>query len=238
MLKARYLPWALLCPAAGLAVFLWTTGIRGTIKPLPPEAAASKENGSPGPDPNRRRHYVTPRQLADSDTMVDRAIDGLQALGPDGRRLDWDDLSAGRPVVFFFIKNGCPCTADFEPFFRRVERLYRDAARFAAVIDAETEVARRHTDKLHVPYPVLADPNRQIIRRLRAENGGCVVLLTPQGTIDGFWPGCSADALADLGRRIALLAGLPERPLDVAGMPGSLTTGCPFAKEPKGVLSP
>jgi hypothetical protein len=238
MPKARYLPWALLCPVAGLVVFLWTTGTWGTMKPLPPETATSQERGSPGGDRNRQRHYVTPRQLADSDRMVSRAIDGLHAFGPDGRRLHWDDLSAGRPVVLFFIKNGCPCTADFEPFFQRVERLYRDTARFAAVIDAGISAAHRHAAEQHLPYPVLADPARQIIRRLRAENGGYIVLLTPDGAIDGFWPGCSADALADLGRRIALLAGLPERPLDVAGMPGSLITGCPFAKEPKGRVSP
>jgi hypothetical protein len=32
-----------------------------------------------------------------------------------------------------------------------------------------------------------------------------------------------------LGRRIAALRAVAERPLDVSGMPKVLTTGCPFA---------
>jgi hypothetical protein len=85
---------------------------------------------------------------------------------------------------------------------------------------------------------VLPDPGRRIIRRLRAQNGGYVVLLTADGVIDRFWPGCSADALTDLGRRIARLADVQERPLDVADVPGSLTTGCPFEPEAGGASPP
>ena len=54
-------------------------------------------------------------------------------------------------------------------------------------------------------------------------------LVTADGVIDGLWPGCSADGMSELGRRIARLAGVAERPLDVSDMPGALTTGCPFA---------
>jgi peroxiredoxin len=238
MLKSRYLPWVILTPVTGLAVALWAAGTPGTTKPLPPGPAPLEKPGSRSPDHGGERHYVTPRQLADSNTMVSRALDALQAVGQDGRHLGWDELSAGRPVALVFIKEGCPCTTTFEPFFGRVEKLYRGEARFAAVIDAGTEAARRHASEQHLPYPVLADPERRIIRRLRAENGGYVVLLTADGVIDGFWPGCSADALRDLGRRIARLAGREERPLNVSGMPGSLTTGCPFESEAVRALSP
>ena len=34
--------------------------------------------------------------------------------------------------------------------------------------------------------------------------------------------------MRELGRRIAELGAVTERPIDVAGMPGALTTGCPF----------
>jgi hypothetical protein len=53
-------------------------------------------------------------------------------------------------------------------------------------------------------------------------------LLTPGGVIDGFWPGCTAATMQELGRGIARLTGIGERPLNVSGMPGPLTTGCPF----------
>jgi peroxiredoxin len=179
-------------------------------------------------DHTREKHFVTPRQLADSNAMVSRAADGLEATGHDGRRRRWADLSGGQPVVVVFIKDGCPCSAEFEPFFQRVAALYRGRVRFVGVIDAPVETARQYVAEQHVPYPVLADPDRRIIRRLKAENGGYVALLTAEGVIDGFWPGCTVGTMRELGRRIARLAGVAERPLDVTGMPGPLTTGCPY----------
>jgi hypothetical protein len=160
--------------------------------------------------------------------MVDRAVDGLTATGPDGRPLAWDDLCGGRPLALIFIKDGCPCSAEVEPFFHRVGRLYLGEARFAGVIDAGPDAARRYAAEQGVPHPVLADPARQLIGRFGVETACCVVLLTPDGVIDGSWPGCSADTMQQLGRRVARLAGVEERPLDVTGMPASLTTGCPF----------
>ncbi len=160
--------------------------------------------------------------------MVRSSIESLEAVAQDGRRLIWDRLSEGRPVVLLFVKEGCPCNVEFEPFIRRLERLYGESVRFAGVIDAGPEAARRYAEETHVARPILADPDRRIIGRFRAENGGYIALLTPAGVIDGLWPGCSADGMKELGRRIAQLAGLEERPLDVSDMPGPLTTGCPF----------
>ena len=65
--------------------------------------------------------------------------------------------------------------------------------------------------------------------RIPFDMAGChVVLLTSGGVIDGCWPGCSASTLQQLGRRIARLAGVAERALDVTDVPASLTTGCRF----------
>jgi peroxiredoxin len=160
--------------------------------------------------------------------MVSRLVDGFDVTGQDGRRLWWEDLSAGQPVVLIFVKQDCPCSVQVEPFFQRVERLYHDQVRFASVIDAGVEAARRYAQEQAVPHPVLADPERQLIGCFQAKNACYVVLLTPNHRIDGLWPGCSADTMQQLSRRIAQLAGVKERSLDVSGMPGPLTTGCPF----------
>jgi hypothetical protein len=185
----------------------------------PPQAAADR----PG------THYVTPRQLADANAMLDRnSGEVLQGIGPDSRALGWDELSGGRPVVLVFLKDGCPCSATFAPFIQRVERLYRGTVHFAGVMDAPVETTRRYATEWQLPYPILADPDRRLIRRFQAKNGGYVVLLTPAGVMDGCWPGWSGHVMQELGRRIARLAGVEERPLDVAGMPAALTAGCPF----------
>jgi hypothetical protein len=221
MLAPRYVPWAILTAAAGAVLALAASGALRTR----PAVAAS---GAGGPDHAREKHYVGPRQLADTNALVRREAGELRAAAHDGRVLGWDDLSGGRPLALVFIKAGCPCSVEVEPFFRRVEALYRGEVRFAGVIDGDTDSARRYATEQDVAHPVLADPDKQIVGRFRAKCGCHVVLLTPAGVIDGAWPGCSAETMRQLGRRIALLAGVDERPLDTSGMPTSLTTGCPY----------
>jgi peroxiredoxin len=228
MRNSRYCPWLILGGVGALLLTLWV-GSKGTggATPAAPPGDGEKSVGS-AVDHTREKHFVTPRQLADSNAMLSRAADGLEATGHDGRRRRWAGLSGGQPVVVVFIKDGCPCSPEFEPFFHRVAALYRGRARFVGVIDAPVKAARQYAAEQHVPYTILADPERRIIRRLKAENGGYVALLTAEGVIDGFWPGCSVATMTELGRGIARLAGVAERPLDVTGMPGPLTTGCPF----------
>src|SRR5689334_6091561 len=131
MLAPRYLPWAVLAAVGGLLFAAWATGpLRPTSAPPGPGQPAAR-----GAERAREKHYVGPRQLADSNAMVSREVGGMWATAHDGRRVGWDDLSGGRPVVLVFIKEGCPCSAEVEPFFRRVEDLYRAEVGFAGVID-------------------------------------------------------------------------------------------------------
>ena len=136
-------------------------------------------------------------------------------------------LAAHRPLVLFFIRRDCPCSVEFEPFFhrlgaipgrRRIRR--RDRRR------ADAAFAYAMANK--VPYRVLADPDRAIIDRFEAKHGGYVALLR-QRYVDALWPGCSAEMMSSLGRRIAVIGAKKERPIDCSGMPKVLTTGCPFA---------
>jgi hypothetical protein len=117
---------------------------------------------------------------------------------------------------------------EFEPFFHRLAGRYRDVAEFVGVIDADADAALAYATANKTPYRVLADPDRAIIDRLKVKTGGYVALLRPEGAIDTLWPGCSAAMMRELGRRVAELGAVAERSIDVAGMPGALTTGCPY----------
>jgi hypothetical protein len=225
--RATALPLSILAASGALGLSVWASGSRSA---LPVATTGSTLDASELESSRRGAHRVTPLQLAESNDLVQGVMAGLEGVADDGRRLGWGEISGGRPVVLVFVKDGCPCSVDFEPFFQRVERLYRGAVRFAGVIDGDIATARRYATEQHVPYPVLADADLAIIRRFRAKNGCYASLLAPDGVIAGYWPGSSADALRDLGRRIADLCGVAERPLDVTGVPNALTTGCPFGR--------
>jgi hypothetical protein len=175
------------------------------------------------------KHLVTPDQLVECGALAERRIEPFSAVAHDGGRFTWPAASRARPLVLVFIKRGCPCSVEFEPFFHRLEEQYRDAADFVGVIDADLGSARAYAVANKIPYRVLADPDHAIITRCEAKNGGYVALLGVNSQLDTLWPGCSAEMMLALGRRIAALRALAERPLDVSDMPKVLTTGCPFA---------
>ena len=175
------------------------------------------------------KHFVTPDQLVECGALAQRRIEPFSAVAHDGARFTWPVAGWTRPLVLVFIKRGCPCSVEFEPFFHRLEQQYRDAADFVGVIDADADLARAYAAANKVPYRVLADPDCAIITRFEAKHGGYVALLGVDGNLDTLWPGCSAEMMRALGRRIAALRALAERPLDVSDMPKVLTTGCPYA---------
>ena len=189
-------------------------------------AAASKT----AVEPPRAPHYVGVPQLLESNAMIDRVVAGLEVSTSEGERWTWEQLSGGLPVVMVFVKRGCPCSMEFEPHFHEVERAYQGRVRLVDVIDADQTEARRYAARQNVPYPVLADPDLQIIQRFGAKNGAYVALLSPDGHVVGFWPGSSKDAMRDLGSRVAEVTGSAEQSLDVTQLPAAMTSGCSFTK--------
>jgi peroxiredoxin len=179
--------------------------------------------------PAVEKHFVTPEQLVECGAFAERRIEPFSAVAHDGARFSWPAAGGARPLVLVFIKRGCPCSVEFQAFFNRLEARYRNGADFVGVIDADADSARAYAAANKVPYRVLADPDRALIAQFKAKNGGYVALLGVNSQLDTIWPGCSAEMMQALGRRIADLRGLAERPLDVSDMPKVLTTGCPFA---------
>lgn len=229
----RTAPVLLPCLALLTAFGFWA------LRPGP----AGPKSATPAQAREPEVHYVTPRQLTDSAALATTVVPTLTATTDRDRFFTWPLLDDRRPLLLIFIKEGCPCSVELEPFFHRLERAYADVVLFAGVIDADARTARRYAEANATPYPILADPERQIIHRLRAANGAYVALValpvSPDaraGTgaqdgpaIDSLWPGCSAEIFTHMGRRIAAAAGVAERPLDVTGLPSAAVTGCPFA---------
>jgi hypothetical protein len=208
------------CAAVAWAALLWLTNlaeVASTARPAVPSKPAIE------------KHYVTPFELSECGAWTDRRVEPFSAVADDGTRFRWPGAGKARPLVLVFIKRGCPCSVEFEPFFHRLEGRYRDVADFVGVIDADADLARAYAVANKVPYRVLADPDRTIVMRLGAKSGGYVALLGSGGEVDSLWPGCSAGMMRELGCRIAALGAVAERPIDVSEMPKVLTTGCPFS---------
>src|SRR5262249_35376926 len=133
-----------------------------------------------------------------------------------------------RPVVLLFIQDGCPCSEAADPHFRRLHAAYGGVASFLGVIDGDIGAARDWSARHETPYPILADPPRELIAACQAERSAYAMLVAPGGNIERLWPGYSAGMLAELGGRLSRLARREEVPLDTRGAPDELVSGCSF----------
>ena len=182
----------------------------------------------PTPVPRDERHFVTLAQLASSGESAGRRVMRNPVRLSDGREITWEELSAGLPIVAVFIKDGCPCSIEFEPVFHRIARACSCACSSWALSMAQSMWRRSYAAANDVPYPLLADPERALIHDVAAKNAAYVALVSADGVIESMWPGCSAEMMQDLCRKIAACTGIEEQTVDFSGMPGPLTTGCPF----------
>jgi hypothetical protein len=178
--------------------------------------------------PSTRFHPVTPAMLAAAGEWAGRRIDSTSTEGSGVRMASPAVLASDRPTVLVFLKDGCPCSEAAEPFFHRLHAVYGTRVAFLGVIDGDRSDARGWADRHWTPYPVLADPDRRIIRACGAERSAYVALVARGGSIERLWPGFSREMLAELGKRLALMSGLPESSDESSGAPEQLASGCLF----------
>lgn len=174
------------------------------------------------------KHLVTPAMLAATDAMATTTAPAWKARATDGSDYDLGAITESAPLVLVFIKEGCPCSVDAQRFFNRLHDAYGKEVRFLGVIDRDNDGGRAWGQQNRTTFPLLADPDLSIAGDYKAESSAYVAVVAKGGTIDHLYPGYSSAMLAEASRRIARLAGVAPRPIDAAGAPDELSTGCPF----------
>ncbi|WP_165247446.1 peroxiredoxin family protein [Paludisphaera soli] len=173
------------------------------------------------------KHLVTPEMASASVARIGLAAPGFEKPTAGGATERLEDLLRDGPVLLTFIKVGCPCSESAQSSFNELHAAYPGVA-IRGVIDVEAEKARGWADRFHAAYPLLLDPDEDLVRDYGAENSAYVVLIEPGGAIANHWPGYSGPMLRELGALMARLSGTAERPLDFPDAPEELYTGCPY----------
>ncbi len=173
-------------------------------------------------------HPVTPTMLTSAREKSGSRLPDIQSVDSEGRNTSLTSMAVDRPLVLFFIQQDCPCSEAAEPFFHRLHTAYGTGAAFYGVIDGDGTAAREWARRHRSPYPVLADPDLRIIRACGAERSAYVAIIARGVAIDQLWPGYSSGMLAELEARLTQLTGLTVPPIDAAGAPIELASGCSF----------
>jgi peroxiredoxin len=134
------------------------------------------------------KHVVTPSMAEASRGMVFRQAPAFTLKATDGAEYSLGELIREGPLLLTFIKIGCPCSEAAQPYFNRLRAAYPHV-RIFGVIDGDLGPANLWAKKIRVSYPLLLDPNLQLVRAYGVENSAYVVLVDQKGQITMHWPG-------------------------------------------------
>ena len=183
-------------------------------------------------DPDAKKHLVT-------DSMKKKAMEQEKKTAPDfdltdpatGKRMSLKELTSSKPVVLYFIKDGCPCSQTYEPFIQEFASNYADIAHVVGIIDGDADTARRWSSRYVNAYPIINDPTNATMIRWGATNSAFTALVDKEGRLAAYWPGYSRWMLEEMSQKLAEMAGVPRRRLAVVDAPSQLYTGCSFGEE-------
>jgi blue copper oxidase len=175
-----------------------------------------------------QEHPLTAQLTIDAERTRQTPAPEFSATDLNGKSLRLTALTATKPLVLFFIELNCPCSRDATPFLDRIAAQYGEAVQVIGVINAKPEEARAWAKTVSCRFPLLADPETQIIRAYGVERSVTTTIVAPGGQIERTYPGYGRSMLADLSDRIARLGQGAVRPIDFSAAPEKLTSGCPF----------
>jgi len=177
---------------------------------------------------DEEKHRATPEQIEAGNQSSGTPAPDFTAPASDGATYRLSEIVQERPAVLIFIRSDCPCSRSADPFFQRLQAAGRGWVPFFGVIDGDVAAARRWVDQTGAVFPILADPERRIVRDYHVENSAYVAFIRPGGRIEQLWAGYSGPMLRELAGRMAPWVKPGLDPLDVADAPSELYTGCPY----------
>ena len=173
-------------------------------------------------------HYVTSQMEVEAAAMKNRRVPDVIAPTNRGTEFHIGPSNADRPQFVLFIKQGCPCSVDGQPFFNRLARKFQGKIDFVGVIDAGSSAAKSYATQFLCAFPVVPDQSLSIIHGFKAAGALFSALVARNGHIVKMWPGYNVDMLADMNRLLSAEAGVKETFFDPEYAPKRKTAGCAF----------
>ncbi len=174
------------------------------------------------------RHIVTRTMEEESAARTRKPAPVFGLASYDGKPVHLGGARE-RPTFVYFVKEGCPCSFDANPFYKDLAKAMAGDVEFVAVTDADAEGARRWSTELGVPYPVVSDPKAEVMKAYNAKSSVYSALIDREGRIVKVWPGYSQALLKEMNRLLAKEAGRKEAPFDVHFAPVEKAAGCAFS---------
>jgi peroxiredoxin len=178
--------------------------------------------------PGQVRHLVTPQMEKETSAETRKEVPTFQVTDSEGKTVTLGSKHAVRPQFVYFVLDGCPCSVDAEPLFHRLQKKFLGKIDFVSVTDGGKAKAHDWSVQMLVNYPVVPDPEKQIIHAYEAKASVYSMLISTDGHVIKMWPGYSAGLLKEMNSVFAANANEPETPFDPQYAPQTKATGCAF----------
>jgi peroxiredoxin len=164
----------------------------------------------------------------ETGAKTEKFAPAFQLKDVDGKDVILASPGGERPQFVYFVLDGCPCSFEAEPLFHDLAERFEGQVDFVSVTDAGVEKAKKWNVQMLVPYPVVSDPKKEVIKAYGAKNSVYSALLSKDGKIVKMWPGYSVRILQEMNAMMAKLSGVPEKPFDTKYAPVADSSGCAF----------
>lgn len=173
------------------------------------------------------RHKVTRTMEEESAARARKTAPVYNLKSYDGIPVELGGVHL-RPTFVYFVKEGCPCSYDANPFYKGLAAAFKDSVNFVAITDADATGAKRWSTELSVPFPVVSDPKADVMKAYNAKSSVYSALIDREGRIVRIWPGYSQGLLKEMSRLLAKETGQKEEPFDTQFAPVEKAAGCAF----------
>lgn len=127
----------------------------------------------------------------------------FKATGTDGKTHTLASLSKDRPLLLYFIKDGCPVNHRALPFYKQVSAAYKGKVNLVGVINTNLADYKKWQAEYKTSFVSLLDPDLKMIEAYKAVASPWAILIGRDGKIIKEWPGFSKGELEEMNRAMA-----------------------------------
>lgn len=149
-------------------------------------------------------------------------------VGYDDKAYDLSQLLKKGPVMLYFINYTCPCNIEAAPFVNQLHNAYGGSVQFIGVANADKKTAQTWARENKAEFPILLDPDYQIIKDYQAPSSPTLILVSSDRQIVTKWCGYSKSTFEDISNTIAEHLKTSPAKLNLESASERLQCGCPF----------
>ena len=143
----------------------------------------------------------------------------FSAKANDGKTYTLKSLTGDKTLVLYFISWSCPVNAEAVPYYKQIQAAYKGKVNFVGVFNGDKELLAEWQKDHDVKFPILFDPEMEIIRSYKAIASPWVAVVNPKGERTVTQSGYSIARLDELNGLMSKAAGMQAAKIDTKGAP-------------------